>query len=289
MKNRVNTLKKNIIYYLQECHLNLTSKQKKLKQFLLEHATEVGYMSLKELSEKASISEVSILNFCSLIGFENFIAMREAFRDYNRDRINALFLETSSKNFSSEKQYELYQYCSEIVENHNEMIQSLDYQSLDQCAKALMGSRDIFILGHDMSKIAADYLASRLNYLHFRSQSINPGDSDTVKMLLSNLNAEDTVVIFSFPPYYTPAGDIAYYVRHCGATLVTIVGSSEAPVVIEDSINFLCKAQNPYFFNSMSVPLHLIEILVYYLAITAGRKKEDPVNIVNGKGSYFTL
>lgn len=285
----MNTLKENIIYYLQECRWNLTSKQKKLKRFLVENATEIGYMSLRELSEKAAISEVSILNFCSQVGFENFIAMREAFRDYNRNRINALFLETSSKKFSSEKQSELYQYCSEIIENHNEMIQSIDFLSLDRCAKALMNSRDIFILGHDMSKIAADYLASRLNYLHFRSQSINPADSDTVKMLLSNLNSEDTVVIFSFPPYYVPAGDIAYYVRHCGATLITIVGSSEAPVVIEDSINFLCKAQNPYFFNSMSVPLHLIEILVYYIAITAGRKKDDPISIVNGKGDYFTL
>lgn len=283
----MNTLNCDIIYYLQNAPIKLTSKQKKIRQFLLGHVAEVGYMSLKELSERASVSEVSILNFCTLYGFENFIEMREAFRELTKYCMENIFMGNLPDYPSQVSLNKLYHYRSEIIANHNEMIRNIDMNQLECCVRALMNSRDIFVLGHDMSKSAADYLARRLNYLHIRSQGMNLGDVDSVQMLLSNLGPEDTVVIFSFPPYFMPTGDVAHYVRRCGAKLITITGSNDSPAILEDGINFLCKAQNAYFFNSMSVPLHLVEIIVYYLAILAGRKSEETINSISRAGNHL--
>lgn len=283
----MNTLKIDIIYHLQNAPIKLTSKQKKIWQFLLEHVGEIGYMSLKELSVKASVSEVSILNFCALYGFENYIDMREAFRELTKYYMEHLFINNLSDYSSQARQNELYHYRTEIIANHNEMIRNIDMNQLERCARTLINSRDVFVLGHDMSKSAADYLARRLNYLHIRSQSMNLGDLDSVQMLLSNLSPEDSVVIFSFPPYFVPTGDVAQYVRRRGAKLISITGGIDSPAVLEEGINFLCKAHNTYFFNSMSVPLHLVEIIVYYLAILAGRKSEDTINIISRSGNHL--
>ena len=283
----MNALKNDIIYHLQNAPVKLTSKQRKIRQFLLEHVAEVGYMSLKELSVKAEVSEVSILNFCALYGFENYIEMREAFRELTKHYMENLFVENFVNQTTQVQQNELYHYRSEIIANHNEMIRNIDMKQLERCVQALLSSRDIFVLAHDMSKIAADYLARRLNYLHIRSQSMNLGDLDSVQMLLSNLGPEDTVVIFSFPPYFIPTGDVAQYVRRRGAKLIAITGGNDSPAVVDDGISFLCKAQNAYFFNSMSVPLHLVEIIVYDLAIQAGRKSEETINIINRAGNHL--
>lgn len=281
------TLKNDFVDRLRNESIKLTSTQKKLKKYLLDHVVDIGYMSLKELSEKASVSEVSVLNFCNLWGFENYVALREVFREYTKTRMQNIFMEPLSDTFTHMRQEELYRYCAGIADNHNEMVRNIDLAQLDQCARALIDSRDVLIFAHDMSKIAADYLVSRLTYLRIRSQSVNLGDNDTVQMLLSGLDSQDCVIIFSFPPYYMPAGDVADYVRHCGAKLITIADSSDSPVVTEGSINFLCKTQNPYFFNSMSIPIHLVEILAYYIAMIMGKKREDIVNIINAVGSYF--
>lgn len=61
----VNALNKDIVWYLRNMDQRLTSTQKRLRQYLLEHTVDVGYMSLKDLSEKAQVSEVSILNFAN--------------------------------------------------------------------------------------------------------------------------------------------------------------------------------------------------------------------------------
>ncbi len=143
------------------------------------------------------------------------------------------------------------------------------------------------VFGHDMSKIAADYLASRLSYLHIHNQSVNLGDNDTVQMLLAGLAPGDSVIIFSYSPFYMPAGDVANYVRHRGGNLIVIADNEVSPVVGKGGVDFLCRAQNSYFFNSMSVPLHFVEILAYYVAMATGRRSEDIVNGMNAVGSYF--
>lgn len=286
-ENKVNALKNDIVVQMQCQPVKLTSTQSRLQRYLLEHVVEVGYLSLKELSARAKVSEVSILNFCGLWGFESYIALRESFRQHTRARMQGLLLEPPGEVLTWEQREELYQYCAEITAGHNDMLQGLELQQLDRCARVLTASRDILVFAHDMSKIAADYLVSRLGYLHIRSQSVNLGDNDTVQMLLSGLDARDSVVMFSFPPYYLPARDVADYVRHCGAQLITIADSTDSPAVAEDSIHFCCKTKNPYFFNSMSVPIHFVEILAYCISMTMGKRKEDIVDGINAIGSYF--
>lgn len=283
----VNALNKDIVWYLRNMDQRLTSTQKRLRQYLLEHTVDVGYMSLKDLSEKAQVSEVSILNFCKLVGADSYIDMRECFRNYTRDMMRNIFMEPVPPSVTQEQWSEMYHYCSDITENHNRMLQSIDLTQLEQCAKMLTSSSNILILGHDMSKVAADYLASRLSYLHIHNQSVNLGDNDTVQMLLAGLVPGDSVIIFSFPPFYMPAEDVADYVRHFGYNLIVIADNENSPVVGKGGVDFLCRAQNSYFFNSMSVPLHFAEILAYYVAAATGKRSEDIINGMNAVGSYF--
>ncbi len=287
MSNKVNALNSGVISALRSETRKLTATQNRLRWYLLEHTVDAGYMSLNELARAAGVSEVSVLSFCGLMGFDSFIALREALRDYTRERMRNIFTEPLPPALTQERHEELYRYCAGITDHHNEMVRGIDPAKLEKCARALAASQNILIFGHDMSKIAADYLASRLTYLCIRSLSVNLGDNDTVQMLLSALGPNDSVIIFSFLPYYMPAGDVADYVRHCGATLITIANDADSPVVLEDGINFLCRSQNPYFFNSMSVPLHFVEILAYYVAAVMGKKSEDITNIINVVGSYF--
>lgn len=283
----MNTLNSELIAYLKSRGLKLTTTQKRLWQYLLEHTVDAGYMSLRELSERAGVSEVSILNFCKLVGSDNYIDMRERLRHYVRTMMRNIFMEPVPPSISQEQWDDMYCYCSDITENHNQMLQQIDLARLERCARMLTASPNILVFGHDMSKIAADYLASRLSYLHIHNQSVNLGDNDTVQMLLAGLVPGDSVIIFSYSPFYMPAGDVANYVRHRGGNLIVIADNEDSPVVGKGGVDFLCRAQNSYFFNSMSVPLHFVEILAYYVAMATGRRSEDIVNGMNAVGSYF--
>ena len=269
----MNAIKKDFIHQLRNENRKLTSTQKKLRQYLLDHVVDVGYMSLKELAKNVGVSEVSILNFCSLMGCDSYISMREQLRDYMRSQANGLFLNPPAARFL-DSEGEFYRYCTCVTDSHNAMIRNLDPAALERCARTLIDAENILIFGHDMSKMAADYLTSRLTYLHIRCLSANLGDNDTVQVLLAGMSPRDSAVIFSFPPYYMPTGDVADYVHHCGANLIAIANNTDSPAVTEYGLNFLCQAQNPYFFNSMSVPIHFAEILAYCIGAIMGKKAQ---------------
>lgn len=68
---------------------------------------------------------------------------------------------------------------------------------------------------------------------------------------------------------------IVFYSIHFnsfGANLIAIANNTDSPAVTDYGLNFLCQAQNPYFFNSMSVPIHFAEILAYCIGAIMGKK-----------------
>ena len=278
----MNALTSDIVQQLESSNLNMTPTQEKIRSFLLKNPVDVGYMSLKELSVGAGVSEVSILNFSRLLGFENYIAMRETFRDFTRSCMS--FCSGFGREPSPEAA-RLDSYGMATMRSHHEILRTLDLDLLSRCAKTLSDSHNVFVLGHDVSKIAADYLSSRLNYLHIRSQSVNLGDRDTVKVLLSDLRPNDSVVVFSFPPYYDPGRGLAEFTLSRGATVIVIADSADSPVVSENCLFIPCKTKNPYFFNWMSVPIHFAEILAYYISMRMGKKGAEIIDDFNALGN----
>ena len=73
----------------------------------------------------------------------------------------------------------------------------------------------------------------------------------------------------------------------CGANLIAIANNTDSPAVTEYGLNFLCQAQNPYFFNSMSVPIHFAEILAYCIGAIMGKKSSDIMHTMDAVGNYF--
>lgn len=81
---------------------------------------------------------------------------------------------------------------------------------------------------------------------------------------------------------------MADYVHHCNASVITIVDGMDSPVVSEDSINFLCKAQTYFYFNALSVPFRFTELLGYYITVLMGKKFDEIITDIDHVSSYLS-
>lgn len=79
----------------------------------------------------------------------------------------------------------------------------------------------------------------------------------------------------------------SFHFNSFGANLIAIANNTDSPAVTDYGLNFLCQAQNPYFFNSMSVPIHFAEILAYCIGAIMGKKSSDIMNTMDAVGNYF--
>ncbi len=160
---------------------------------------------------------------------------------------------------------------------------SLRTDQVFDCARALMNAREVLLFGHDVSKVMADYFAHRLNYLRIKAASVKLGDSDAVRTSLSMISEDDVIVLFSFPPYYQPVSNVARFAAYRGAKVVTLTDSADSPAATDGPFNFLCGTKTKFFFNSLTAPVSLINVLTSCIALEMGpslnRILEEELNV----------
>lgn len=269
----------SIIDVIHEMQPDLTKKQRSIAAYLLEYPDEASYLSLKQLSIRVKASEVSVLRFCKALGYDSYINMKAALQAHTKEALRAPFpiafndVLTQKPNGAPDKL--LAQICTDEQNNIAEMINKLDFSMLIKCVRNLLGAQRVIIFAHDKSILFANYLAYRLNFLRIKTTSAQLGDSDTVSTTLANLEENDSVVLFSFPPYHEPTRNVANYCSYKNIPILTITSSQDSPAVVEGSSVFLCPSGARYFFNSQAATVSFINILASCTAIEMGPRFDE--------------
>ena len=257
----------------------LTNKQRSIAEYVLAAPEEVAYISLKELSRRAGASEVSVLRLCAALGFDSFVALKAALRAHTLEALRAVtppaFLRQEGDRAPGGPAERLQALCADDRRNLEEMLHGLDADKLFSCARGLLAAEEVLLFAHDGSKIFADYLAYRLNFLRIKASSIKLGDSDTVQTVLARLKKRDYVVLFSFPPYHLPIYNVAGFCRYRGTPIMAITDSMDSPAAAEGTSVFLCKTAARYYYNSQVATVSFINILTSCMAIEMGSRFEE--------------
>lgn len=74
----------NIVERLQSEESALPHKQRRLAQYMLRNSGDMCYLTLRQLAERAGVSEVTVLRLCRALGLDGFNAMKEGFRLYQQ-------------------------------------------------------------------------------------------------------------------------------------------------------------------------------------------------------------
>ena len=84
------------------------------------------------------------------------------------------------------------------------------------------------------------------------------------------LTSDDIVIFIAFPKYYYPLGSIAKNAFSRGAQILTITDSVSSPTVQYSKYLLLCHTSTRVFYNSLTLPMALANLLLSYLVIDLG-------------------
>lgn len=252
----------------------LTAKQRSIAEYILNAPEEVSYLSLKELSRRAQASEVSVLRLCKALGYDSYVALKEALRLHTRAAMRIFsppgFPQKAEEAEPRDRGEALQRICACDLQNLSDMVAGLNAEQLFSCARGLLEAEEVLVFAHDASKLFADYLCYRLNFLRIKASSVKLGDSDTVQTVLARLRKTDYVILLSFPPYHLPIYNIASYCRYRGTPLLAITNSPDSPAAVEGSSVFLCHTEARYFYNSQVATVSFINVLTSCIAVEMG-------------------
>jgi len=262
---------------------NLTRKQKEILDMLLSNPEDVCYISLKDLSERSNVSEVTILRMCKRLGFKNFIELKKAFRVHT-ERLVKNFMETSyfSLDLPVAQRENKWAVMQQILQNartqSNEFYSTVQTKNILQTARLILQAKTVLICGQGASSVVSEYFYRRISPLISNAVLVHPEDMDNVQASLVKLHPDDHVIAISFPRYYTAMRNIVQYAEYRGANVTAITDNLESPVVTPNSINYLCDTATEVFYNSYSLPIELVNLIASGMVLEMGENYDKLVS-----------
>ena len=204
----------DILEHIQELYPTLTKKQKTIADYLIANPEEISYITLAQLSQQTRSSELTLLRFCQKLGCSTFVGLKEQFRDYTQKMIriassSTYFVPELEAGKTPERERMLLEICSQEVSAFSEFISDLPMDTILAASDKIRRSNRIFIFAHDISKVPGEFLKLRLLILYYNVILIDLSDLEQTQKTLRKLTEGDLVILFSFPHYYFPIGNIA--------------------------------------------------------------------------------
>lgn len=255
----------DVIHRIQGAYSSLTRTQKRIADYLLQNSDKACFLSLKELSDRVQVSEVTIINFARAIGYENYTQLKTKLQHYISEKLSPS--QKIATAISSLQQDGLSEIIEQEQQTLNQMLTLLETDDIKSAVALLKESRRVHTVSGNISKMVSDFIKLRLTNLGLDVVHFELGTFYDIASQLLRVNNNDVFIIVSFPQYSRRIITLVEYLRQRGNKMICITDKLTSPVAKHATVTFACPTYSPVFYNSITAPIALANILVSALAL----------------------
>lgn len=255
----------------------LTKKQRKVADYMLEHPDEMGYITLKELSQELGVTEITILNTCISLGYEGYNMVKYEFRkamimqkiDVLEDKEN--YLEKVPRYEKDNREKVFYEIGDEEIKAVNDYWNHVSSERYFEAAWQFLNSKYIFLCGRGISFCVAEFLKNRLSSCDLFGILVNTELNDEVYSMLNAVTEDSLVVTISFPDYYYVTDKVAEYSRQKNAKILAITDREDTNVAQYADITLTVPTMTRIFLNTLTGPMLMLNLLTSAIKLQQGK------------------
>jgi DNA-binding MurR/RpiR family transcriptional regulator len=230
---------------------------------VLKHLTDsqdldsLAFHTAESLGESVGVSRAAVVRFARKLGYAGFAEFRAAARHALRGS-----QESPLSRFSETEPGSLVE--RKAVQDTKNVLATaaLARDTLAPAARAVAGSRRVFIVGARMSYGLAIHLHRLLLEVRAAVTLIDPGFPDEIL----GIDRGDIVVAFLFRRYSRLTVDLLKDVRDAGAQVVLITDGRGHPSAAQAEHVLVAAADGPALYDSMVAPMWMLESLAAEVA-----------------------
>lgn len=262
-------------------YAGLTRKQKEIADYMLSHPDDMCFSTLRNLRRETRVSEMTILNFCTTLGYANFNELKYAFRAYSAAKRQAPFEDgryamtyTPQKGMNDDESL-FRQMCQEEMDAVNAFYMGVDTGEYFRAAEMIAAADRVVICGRGAERQLSHYIAVRLNACGISCIEADTGSDESVQAALYFVGEGSLVVPVSFPDYHAMTIKMAHYARDKGARLLGITDTTRAELSAMCDMCLYCPTETRLFPVSLSAPMLCAHFLTTAVSIVKTRESGD--------------
>ncbi len=232
----------NFIMRLRSAYPHFTKAEKKVADFILEHAQEVLFMSITDLADACSVGETTVFRFCKsmkLQGYQEFkiqLSMNIQSEDKEKGQ------DVMTKNVSMEDTFS--DMADKLLNSNINVLKEtrvlLDSDKVELLVQRMSEAERIFFFGVGASQIMAMMCANK--FLRIADKIYCYTDSHMQTMVASTLRESDVAIVLSYSGSTKDSILIAKTAKQVGAYVAGITRFAKSPLTNHADVVLLCGA-----------------------------------------------
>ena len=266
------------IRLLVDSYPKLTPQLQRAARFMVEHPEEIGLNSMRSVAREAGVKPATITRLTKTLGFHEYDALREPFRQRLRTRSPefASKLQNVQKLGESDEDSLFADLRAQEISNIQHSLSDENYRIMDAAAQTMQDSRRVYVLG-----LRGAHAPAFLFHYAYQLFQDNSHLLDTRAGIfadqLRGIGPQDSLLVVSFPPYTQLTIDAVEYAVEAGARIVAVTDSIVSPAASAAVHTIVTKNESPSFYHSFTGALAVMQALITMLVTKAGG---DAVKIV---------
>lgn len=257
----------NVINNIQSKYPILSKTQKRIADYIINDPYKACFLSLNQLSNEISVTETTLINFSKKIGFENFSQLKNELQIYVK-----MLVSPPDKLLNALKDKNLVDgnISSIINTDFTEVKKTIDNINADdvrEAVKMLKDATKIYLLGVGISEVVVKFLLLRIKLLGLDVEVFEISTYNILSLQLLKIQPTDVFIIVSFPQYSKLAALAVEYLNKNDCKMISITKNAASPLAKYSQVIFTCYCESFVFYNSMTSPIAVANILISSLAI----------------------
>ena len=254
--------------------MNSFSKgQKRIAAYITASYDKAAFMTASKLGKMVNVSESTVVRFAVELGFDGYPNMQKALQEMVRNKLTSVQrIEVANDRFGNQD------VVSMVLQSDLESIrmtsEALDRTALEKAVSAILHAKSIYIVGVRSSAAIALYMSFYFRNIFDNVKLINSSATSEMIEQMLHLSKEDVVIGISLPRYSTRTVKMMEYARDCGAQVVVITDSMDAPAAKSADHTLVAKSDMVSVVDSLVAPMSLVNALI----VSISRRKEQEVS-----------
>ncbi len=254
---------------------SLSPQHQKIARFMMENPHETALETASRIADQLKVQPSSLIRLAHILGFSGISDLQKIFKEHTRarlynitvaytDYIQAPKVKQKNRDYAAKGVLDQFIYANIASLKH--LQQDINAQKFSRAIKLIEKAKRTYILGTRGSFPAAAYMFDTFARLHQPAYLLD-GVGGLLNQQVENIQKNDALMVFAFPPYAEETFEATKLAREKGAKIVSVTDSPIAPVMEFSDYNFNCDKSMVNGFRTITGSLCIAQAISVKLGI----------------------
>lgn len=252
---------KTLPQIIKECYPSLSTGQKKVAEYMLDHMDEGALLTAFQLGRKVGVSETTVIRLAYALGLNGYSQMQELVRKdwlINKQPVMEEGNPSRNDDVTEDNLFENVIHQEGLI--LQQLLQQINPREIWKAVDQLIQADRVYI-----GSFGSSYAAGYWFYYTLKQMRENVFISSPSSFLsedICDLNKRSVVVTFSYPRYRKESLMLANFAKKQEAQIIAITNRQLSPIGQLSDITFTTEEQMESSHHSIASVVSLLEVIV---------------------------